>query len=115
MRMNANLYVAAGCLAAILATPACSFGDNDDLCSNTCLTAFDNECDDGGPGSLFSICALGTDCDDCGARRTNDNRNDGSCTNTCAFAFDGECDDGGIGALTSLCTFGTDCADCGTR
>lgn len=37
-------------------------------CSNTCRTAHDGECDDGGPGSLYDICALGTDCADCGPR-----------------------------------------------
>jgi uncharacterized protein YceK len=37
-------------------------------CTNTCRTAFDTECDDGGPGSLYSICPLGTDCSDCGPR-----------------------------------------------
>jgi hypothetical protein len=36
------------------------------LCSNTCLFAFDLECDDGGPGSFTGVCALGTDCSDCG-------------------------------------------------
>ncbi|MGE0786293.1 MAG: hypothetical protein AB7S26_11440 [Sandaracinaceae bacterium] len=42
----------------------CSSG----LCTNTCSTPSDGECDDGGPRSQFSICALGTDCDDCGPR-----------------------------------------------
>ncbi len=37
-------------------------------CENTCGSSYDNECDDGGPGSLYSICALGTDCADCGPR-----------------------------------------------
>ena len=37
-------------------------------CTNTCGSANDGECDDGGPGSLYSVCALGTDCADCGAR-----------------------------------------------
>jgi hypothetical protein len=37
-------------------------------CSNTCSTANDNECDDGGPGSMYSICTLGSDCADCGPR-----------------------------------------------
>ena len=37
-------------------------------CENTCEYAFDNECDDGGPGSAYSVCALGTDCSDCGSR-----------------------------------------------
>ena len=30
--------------------------------------ASDSSCDDGGPGSEFAICQLGTDCSDCGAR-----------------------------------------------
>ena len=37
-------------------------------CSNTCSSSGDGECDDGGPGSLYDVCALGTDCDDCGPR-----------------------------------------------
>jgi len=35
-------------------------------CNNTCITAGDGECDDGRPGSLYSICELGSDCEDCG-------------------------------------------------
>ena len=38
------------------------------LCTNTCHTAFDSECDDGGPNSLYSICEYGSDCADCGPR-----------------------------------------------
>jgi hypothetical protein len=37
-------------------------------CSDTCSDADDGYCDDGGPGSQFSICPLGTDCTDCGPR-----------------------------------------------
>ncbi len=37
-------------------------------CTNTCRYAFDNDCDDGGEGSDFSLCELGTDCGDCGRR-----------------------------------------------
>ncbi|MEC7523078.1 MAG: hypothetical protein VYE22_24585 [Myxococcota bacterium] len=37
-------------------------------CTNTCSSANDGECDDGGPDSLYSVCALGTDCADCGPR-----------------------------------------------
>ncbi len=37
-------------------------------CSNDCSTAFDGECDDGGIGADFAICAFGTDCADCGQR-----------------------------------------------
>jgi hypothetical protein len=42
------------------------------LCSNTCTLAFDNDCDDGGPGAEFSgSCSLGTDCWDCGTRSSS--------------------------------------------
>lgn len=34
-------------------------------CNDSCGSAFDGQCDDGSPGSLFSICPLGSDCTDC--------------------------------------------------
>jgi hypothetical protein len=37
-------------------------------CDNTCSHSVDTVCDDGGVGSEFSLCSLGTDCDDCGER-----------------------------------------------
>jgi len=37
-------------------------------CSNTCHFSFDGDCDDGGHGSDYSYCQLGTDCADCGVR-----------------------------------------------
>jgi hypothetical protein len=37
-------------------------------CLNTCRYAYDGECDDGGPGSLYNVCEYGTDCSDCSAR-----------------------------------------------
>lgn len=37
-------------------------------CENSCTYANDGECDDGGMNSLYSACALGTDCADCGPR-----------------------------------------------
>lgn len=37
-------------------------------CTNDCATANDSECDDGGPGALYDLCGLGTDCNDCGPR-----------------------------------------------
>ena len=40
----------------------------DELCIETCNYASDGDCDDGGPGSEFSGCQLGTDCTDCGPR-----------------------------------------------
>ena len=80
-------------------------------CSNTCQTPFDNECDDGGPGSLYDLCPLGTDCSDCGPRGAGS----AICNDDCATSFDMECDDGGPGALYDLCPLGTDCSDCGVR
>jgi len=50
-----------GVTGACVTTPDAS-------CNNTCGTYGDNECDDGGPGSHFSLCDLGTDCADCGPR-----------------------------------------------
>lgn len=98
-------------------------------CSDTCQYARDGECDDGGPGAAYAVCALGTDCSDCGARdpdappRAVPVEPDAppraqpvvGCENTCQWANDGECDDGGAGAHTSACTYGTDCGDCGER
>lgn len=37
-------------------------------CSNECVLPYDGECDDGGPGSEWSICTAGSDCADCGPR-----------------------------------------------
>ena len=31
------------------------------LCTDTCGHAYDGQCDDGGTGAVFSLCALGTD------------------------------------------------------
>lgn len=37
-------------------------------CTDTCNFAGDGVCDDGGVGSTYNVCALGTDCTDCGPR-----------------------------------------------
>ena len=37
-------------------------------CSNTCDSFDDGKCDDGGVGAVYSECAGGTDCTDCGPR-----------------------------------------------
>ena len=42
------------------------------LCTNTCSSASDNDCDDGGPGAEYSVCSLGADCVDCGPRTAPD-------------------------------------------
>lgn len=38
-------------------------------CRNSCYDAKDSYCDDGGYGSEYDRCELGSDCDDCGPRR----------------------------------------------
>jgi hypothetical protein len=79
------------------------------LCGNACSYAFDNDCDDGGSGSEYSMCELGTDCDDCAARGVGSISSNpgGTCTNACSYASDGDCDDGGSGAEFSICDLGT--------
>ena len=98
-------------------------------CENTCeggdaAFAADGSCDDGGPGSEFADCLLGTDCDDCGSRAYSPPPppqppplTPGLCSNACGdgYAFDGVCDDGGAGSEFDDCALGTDCADCGPR
>ena len=112
------------------------------MCTNFCVHSRDGDCDDGGPGSEYSLCSPGTDCADCGR-----------CSNTCAHRFDGDCDDGGFGSEYGvarnsgaiaqfwrnsgailaqfwrnsgaiigdaplphqLCSMGSDCGDCGRR
>ena len=61
----------------------------------------DGACDDGGPNSNFSVCELGSDCEDCGVREVD--------------PFDGVCDDGGANSDFNICPLGTDCTDCGAR
>ena len=43
-------------------------GDGDDICNETCQHSDDDDCDDGGPNSDFSLCEYGSDCIDCGPR-----------------------------------------------
>ena len=71
------------------------------LCEESCEYSMDGECDDGGPGSLFSVCALGTDCTDCGPRDP-----DVVCMDTCDV---NECGDGGCGRSCGSCELGESC------
>lgn len=95
-------------------------------CSNTCTWANDGACDDGGPGSEFSVCDCGTDCGDCGTRTTADC---GSATDAAISVwFDGnsgsfpcntqridvEIDGAFIGSLDSYFTSDPSCGDPGT-
>ena len=50
----------------------CTGADLLTLCDNSCSYANDGDCDDGGPNSDYSFCALGTDCGDCGDRFDGD-------------------------------------------
>ena len=95
-------------------------------CTNTCSSANDSECDDGGPNSLYDVCDLGTDCADCGPRAVGGGAPQApsapttvpapnGCDNTCPSSNDNECDDGGPNSLYDICALGTDCADCGQR
>ena len=40
------------------------------ICTDSCAYSFDGDCDDGGSGSEYSFCEIGTDCGDCGERLT---------------------------------------------
>ncbi|XP_006821240.1 protein SpAN-like [Saccoglossus kowalevskii] len=79
------------------------------LCTDNCIYDDDGDCDDGGPGSIFKICAYGSDCTDCGIRP------DPQCNDLCSSNNDGECNDGGVGSEDSTCDYGSDCEDCGVR
>ena len=91
-------------------------GTGNPLCNDDCLLANDGVCEDGGEGSLLTLCDYGSDCSDCGSRESSGG-GDGMtiCTNTCTFPSDDICDDGGPGSSFSLCDLGTDCDDCGPR
>ena len=43
-------------------------------CHDSCASALDGVCDDGGLGSTFRLCALGSDCADCAPSTRNDSK-----------------------------------------
>ncbi|MFT5353901.1 MAG: hypothetical protein ACI9KE_001101 [Polyangiales bacterium] len=73
--------VSASCDVSCSCDPDCSGS----LCTDEFRTSNDDECDDGGPDSLFSVCALGTDCADCGPRESP------SCTCDVSSSCDAGC------------------------
>lgn len=87
-------------------------GDSGGACDDSCPTAFDGECDDGGEGALYDICTLGTDCADCGPRgpgSDGDGGDGGGCVPDCAGR---ECgDDGCGGTCGGGCANGQSCAN----
>ena len=46
------------------------------VCWDYCMFAYDGECDDGGPGSVYAVCDYGSDCFDCGPRDADDGGDD---------------------------------------
>ena len=101
------------------------------VCSDSCESANDGICADGGPHTVYFDCDLGTDCTDCGPR---DGADAGAslpspppssqpaapasvsvCDDSCFSANDGICADGGPHTVYFDCALGTDCTDCGPR
>jgi hypothetical protein len=96
------------------------------LCDDSCTSHADNRlCEDGGPGSVWPDCPLGTDCTDCGVRYFSRHVHPPpsvpplsprpGCNETCPSAGNGLCEDGGPGSVWPDCPLGTDCTDCGMR
>ena len=107
-------------------------------CSDACGPghASNGLCEDGGPGSVWPDCSLGTDCSDCGVREypspppapanspapspapsSGPFAADWGCSDACGpgHASNGLCEDGGPGSVWPDCPLGTDCSDCGPR
>eukprot|EP00966_Prymnesium_polylepis_P177110 4102030-Prymnesium_polylepis.1 len=42
------------------------------ICTDFCRFSSDTDCDDGGPGSEYTLCNFGDDCIDCGPRPARD-------------------------------------------
>ena len=71
MSIAASLSMPGCRIIVVLAVSALALAD-EECCSNVCTGApswgSDGNCDDGGPGSAYAGCDLGTDCADCGTR-----------------------------------------------
>ncbi|MEM7136262.1 MAG: hypothetical protein AAF500_06785 [Myxococcota bacterium] len=79
MRVAAWFVVACAGMALIACGDSSGEGSGSALCSNTCDFPRDGECDDGGDGSVTTLCSFGTDCDDCGARQSQGSAGGASC------------------------------------
>jgi hypothetical protein len=87
-------------------------------CNDSCESARNGLCNDGGPGTVYYDCMLGTDCTDCGERPEGSTTiSRPGCSDTCESARNGMCNDGGAGTVNYEvdCALGTDCTDCGER
>ncbi|MBI5494984.1 MAG: hypothetical protein HY904_08135 [Deltaproteobacteria bacterium] len=76
-------------------------GGTTTLCAETCRFAGDNECDDGGAGSVTALCDLGSDCHDCGARTVGSSSGGSSSSSS----------SGAPAAMGQPCTANGQCAD----
>lgn len=119
-RKLASMRFALGCL--ILATARGAERQLAASCSDECPSSMNNLCEDGGPGSVWPDCPIGTDCSDCGVRNhpapppapTGLDTFTG-CSNECGSSSNELCEDGGPGSVWPDCPLGTDCDDCGPR
>ncbi len=102
-------FAAASLFAAVLGFSGAVLAPNAAQADNSCVWAFDGECDDPTvPGALTSACSPGTDDADCGIGGGGGGGG-GGLANPCPFTNDGDCDEpNGLG----LCAWGTDTADC---
>ena len=107
---------ASGCYSSQTSVSRTSTYSSGGACRNTCTHSSDGECDDGGAGAIYSICALGTDCNDCGTRYTS-SRTSTRTTNHC---FSNTCRNGGTcinraDGYTCRCAAGYTGTNCGTN
>jgi len=83
--------------------------------TDSCGSSTDGDCDDGGPGSEYSICTTGTDCTDCGRANCDQTVTSSSGSDSCTGRNgNGVCEDG-IGGSPANCPYCTDYSDCGAR
>ena len=82
---------------------------NDD----SCATANDGQCTDGGFAATGFTCSFGSDRSDCRDRIICTHPGIGVGTLMPQHNYDGVCDDGGPGAEYYACDYGTDAYDCG--
>ena len=86
---------------------------DDPLCNDSCPTAGDGECDDGGPMCEYALdsCPFGTDCTDCGPRTEDQRPTDPPGSIDCPCNMD--CPEGSMcNPMTLTCD---SCASCGAR
>ena len=114
LKLNTNGQNTGSCSSSdqCLCSMPSTLGTGVTCASDSCVYPSDGDCDDGGPNSQYSACALGTDYQDCGYRCEM------LCNPialSCNYRNNGMCNDGGPGSEGSQCPYGSDCEDCGLR